>query len=598
MVVGMLVASEGWQVVNGSLEHVVKQDEKNTTPKGMGNPSARQRHVMTQIVMPMLDMHKPCHLDNYSGTILGWLTKRERPYSGDEMGHFQSRGVAVGWGEKLTADVACWATQLWAKDARAEETTQHVYWDWHVKTVYSDYHIPRTKHGTSDRIVGARKQLMLHDGAGHLLFLRTYRGDTHLIDGMVDGGAYYEGLAESQRLTHQIFDREGLSVAYFKELLGDEDHERQFTTCLKSNQYDGLGSFESCTPFEPYRYDKHGEPIQEIAEAKYEMPDRRKGEETLSLRAVLLRRPVGETKEKSEEGEKEARLFAIITSNWVSLATEIADGYRARQPQQENSIRDWWVSLGGNVNIGYHKHEVENSELAAQKEKLEARLKRLERYIPNCEVRLARARRRHQRYDEQYQTEWQAALQIIDEKIQQRGVNGEDAMTIHRWAQVEENRLREQLSSLQATLETAAEEVEQEKEKLAQYRAEREEKKQTLVEVIQQMAGHPMYELDNRKDQLVSALRLCLVNVLQLLRDTVFPESYARATYKTLAPFIQMGGFVIEHPDYTEVFFDGFWQSAKQRDLTEVVARCNAQQFTLPDGRRLKFAICSSPGRI
>ena len=124
------------------------------------------------------------------------------------------------------------------------------------------------------------------------------------------------------------------------------------------------------------------------------------------------------------------------------------------------------------------------------------------------------------------------------------------------------------------------------------------QKKQALAKITRQMADHAMYELDGRKDQLASALRLCLVNVLQLLRDIVFPESYARATYETLAPFVQMGGFVIEHAEHIEVFLDGFWQSAKQRDLAEVVARCNAQRFTAPDGRLMKFAICSSPGRI
>jgi hypothetical protein len=594
----MLVASEGWKVVNNSMERVVEQDEKNRIHRGLGNPTVRQQHVLTQMAMPLLEMFKPRDLDKYSGTVLGLLTGRERPYSSGEMAHFLSSGVTVEWGERLTADVTCWATQLWADDAQTRDRTAHVYWDWHVKAVYSDYHIPRTKHGTSDRIVGARKQLMLHDEAGHLLFLRTYRGDTHLINGMIDGAAYYEGLAESRRLSHQIFDREGLSVAYFKELLGDDEHERQFITCLKSNQYNGLNSFESCSSFEPYRYDKHGKLIQEIAEAQYEMLDRRKGEDALSLRVVLLRRPTDEMKKESEEDEQEARLFAIITSNWDAPATEIADRYRARQPRQENSIRDWWVTLGGDVNIGYDKRQVENSELAAQKKKLEARLERLARYIPSCEARLAHACQRQQQYLERYQAEWQAALQTIDEGIQQREANDVDALTIHRWAQAEESHLREQLSPLHPPIEAAAAKVEQEEEKLARYRAEREGKKQTLAKVTRRMADHPMYELDDRKDQLVGALRLCLVNVLQLLRDTVFPESYAQATYKTLAPFIQMGGFVIEHAHHIQVFFDGFWQSAKQRDLAELVARYNAQQFTLPDGRLLKFAICSSPGHI
>ena len=112
------------------------------------------------------------------------------------------------------------------------------------------------------------------------------------------------------------------------------------------------------------------------------------------------------------------------------------------------------------------------------------------------------------------------------------------------------------------------------------------------------MAEHPMYELDDRKDQLISALRVFLISILQWLRDTVFPESYARATYKTLASYLQMGGFVLEHPDHIEVRLDGFWQSAKQRDLEEVVARCNARQFTALDGRPLRFGICSVPGHI
>lgn len=604
MVLGMMVVSEAWQVLTSALERAVEPREK-VALRGMSDTTARQRHLLTQIMMPVLGMFKPHDLNSYSGTALGLLTGRGRPYSADEMAHFLSSGIQVGWGEAMTADVASWATQLWAQspvsftgsnDAQTTDAPAHLYWDWHVKAVYSDYHLPRTKHGTSDRIVGARKQLMLHDEAGHLLLLRTYRGDTHLIEGMRDGTVYYEGLMESQRLTHQVFDREGLSVAYFKELLAD-GQERQFITCLKSNQYNGLGSFELKGSFEPYRYDQHGKLIQEIAEASYEMKDRRKGEAALSLRAVLLRRPTEGT-EGEEEGEEEARLFAIITPNWDAPATEIADLYRARQSKQENAIRDWWLPLGGDVNIGYDKRQVENSELATQKEELEAQLERLERYLPGCETRLERARRRYQRHTERHQAEWAVAQQTIYEGIQQREAKEITALDIYHWAQAEEARFQGQLASLRRSIEAAAEEMEQEREKQERYRTEREKKKQALVKITQQMTDHPMYELDNRKDQLVSALRVCLVNVLQLLRDTVFPESYAQATYGTLAPFVRMGGFVIEHAEHIEIFLDGFWQSAKQRDLAKVVTRCNAQRFTAPDGRVLKFSLCSSPGYI
>ncbi len=156
---------------------------------------------------------------------------------------------------------------------------------------------------------------------------------------MVDGTVYYEGLAESQRLSHQIFDREGLSIAHFKDLLGGEE-QRQFITCLKSNQYEGLDSFKLCSSFTPFRHDKHGQVVQELAEASYVLKDRRAGEDDLSLRAILLRKSTNETDEQTDE---EARLHVVITSDRKTPAADIARWYRDRYPKQENAIRDWWL---------------------------------------------------------------------------------------------------------------------------------------------------------------------------------------------------------------------------------------------------------------
>ena len=582
-------------MLTNSLERVVEQYSTRSCLKGMSSQDSRERHLLTLLMMPELDLFKPHDLNTYTGTALGLLTERHRPYSADEMEHFVLGCVRVGWTEPLTAAVAGWATQLWATSVGGDsDAPTYLYWDWHVKAVYSDYRVPRTQHGTSDRIIGARKQLMLHDAAGHLLFMRTYRGDTHLIDGMVDGTAYYEGLAESQRLTHQIFDREGLSVAHFKGLLGGEER-RQFITCLKSNQYEGVDSFQLSSSFVPFRHGQHGQVVQEVAEASHVLKDRREGEDDLPLRAILLRKPTGETDEKADD---EARLHVVITSDWETPAADIARWYRDRYPKQENAIRDWWLPLGGDVNVGYDKREVENSELARRKAELEAQLKTLERYIGACQARLQNAQRQHQKHAERYQAEWQAAQQILQGAIQQRDTQGDTALAIYQWAQAEEIRIQEQLEPRRTRVEAAAGKVKKEQDKQQRYCEEQQKKKQALAEVTRKMADCPMYELDDRKDQLLSALRLCLGNVLQWLRDTVFPESYANATYKTLAPFVQMGGFVIKRPDGIAVCLDGFWQSAKQQDLEELVARCNAQSLTAPDGRPLRFSICSAPGHI
>lgn len=592
---GALAASEAWPVLSTSLERSVEPHRAGTDLRGMRNRGDIERHLLTLLLMPALGLNKPKALKTYSGTVLGLATGRQRPYSADEMEHFILNCVRVGWTEPLTAAVAGWATQLWASRAPNEtEAPAYLYWDWHVKAVYSDYRIPRTKHGTRQQIVGARKQLMLHDAAGHLLFLRTYRGDTHLIAGMVDGTAYYEGLAESRRLTHQIFDREGLSVAHFKDLLA-EDEPRQFITCLKSNQYAGLDSFESITAFAPFRYDRQGRVVQELAEASYELPDRRAGEDSLALRAILLRRPPATPEDSTED---KARLHVLITSDWETPATAIAHWYRGRYPKQENAIRDWWLPLGGDVNVGYDKRQVENSELARRKEELEDQMKTLERYLTVSQGRLQKAQDQHQKRAAHYQAAWQAAQQTLQEVIQKRAAQGEAAWPFYRWAQAEESRLRQQVEPQRARVQAAAERIEKEREKQQNYCRAQEEKTRALVELTQKMATCPMFELDDRKDQLLSALRVCLVNVLQWLRDTVFPESYAHVTCPTLAPFVQMGGYVIQRPDRLEVLLDGFWQAARHRDLEEVVARCNAQAFTALDGRPLWFRICPSPGHI
>lgn len=606
---GALVESEAWSVLTGALERTIEQSEKGNTLRGMSSQSARERHLLTLMEMPVLELFKPHDLNTYSGTSLGLTTGRGRPYSADEMAHFVSSCVQTGGDETLTAAAAQWATQLWDLETeRGSDGPTYLYWDWHVKTVYSDYRVPRSKHGTNGRIVGARKQLMLHDEAGHLLLLRTYRGDTHLIEGMKDGGAYYEGLAESHRLTHQIFDREGLSVVYFKELTDDEEVERQFTTCLRSNQYDGVESFDLRGSFQPFLYDEHGEVIEEIAEARYKMKDRRKGEDDLTLRAILLRRPAGEEDDESGgEGETvadddktddEVRLQVIVTPELDAPATEVVERYRARQSKQENAIRDWWLTLGGDINVGYDKRPVENSELAKKKEELEARLGRLERYIPACAERLEHARQQRQKYAERYRTALETAEKKIEQEIQQCAEREVSALGIYRWAEAEKSRVQEHLKPARQRIETTAAKIEREDEKRQRYCEERQEKEQAWVKVAQAVEKYPMYELDDRKDQLMSSLRVFLVNVLQWLRGAVFPESYARATYETLAPILQMGGFVVEQGDCIEVFLDGFWQSAKQRELKEIVARCNAQQFTAPDGRALRFGICPRPGHI
>jgi len=75
-------------VLTNSLERIVEQCRTRSCLKGMSSQDSRERHLLTLLMMPGLDLFKPHALNTYTGTVLGLLTERHRPYSADEIEHF------------------------------------------------------------------------------------------------------------------------------------------------------------------------------------------------------------------------------------------------------------------------------------------------------------------------------------------------------------------------------------------------------------------------------------------------------------------------------------------------------------------------------
>ena len=62
------------------------------------------------------------------------------------------------------------------------------------------------------------------------------------------------------------------------------------------------------------------------------------------------------------------KLIPIVTTAPEADAVELAQTYTRRWPVQENAIRDWLIALGIDVNHGYAKTPVINSEIARKQE--------------------------------------------------------------------------------------------------------------------------------------------------------------------------------------------------------------------------------------
>jgi len=103
-----------------------------------------------------------------------------------------------------------------------------------------------------------------------------------------------------------------------------------------------------------------------------------------------------------------------------------------------------------------------------------------------------------------------------------------------------------------------------------------------------------MYELDNRKDQVMTVCKVALANLAMWVRDHYFPPSYAQATWKRLLPFFQLPGTITHHAQMVQVDLRPFNGRALNRDLAILCERVKQASPHLPDGRRLSFTVQSS----
>jgi hypothetical protein len=100
-----------------------------------------------------------------------------------------------------------------------------------------------------------------------------------------------------------------------------------------------------------------------------------------------------------------------------------------------------------------------------------------------------------------------------------------------------------------------------------------------------------MYELDNRKDQVMTTLKVALVNLAMWMRDQWFPADYAHATWRRLESFMRLTRRVHRHRDRVVLELRPFNDAALRRDLVALCARVTTAAPRLPDGRRMELMI-------
>ena len=398
-------------------------------------------------------------------------------------------------------------------------------------------------------------------------------------------------------------------------------------TVLRTDQYQDLASFTEIGEFLPLSTDSQGQTVREVACARIALPRPDHPGEVLSLRVALIRdlrrlvsvQPSPEDAELPqcwdadlprterqwwEEGwqataapatQTTPKLIPIVTTADTMDAVELAQTYIHRWPAQENVIKDYLRPLGLDTNHGFAKTPVENSEVAKRRASLQQRRAKLKQWAQGASQRSHQAGKRHDRLRVQHKSradELYRELGLYQTTLELQGVAD---YVLRREIKERKAVIDAELEQIRVKEWRAYEQCNQEFRKQERYCKEQRDVLRALEDL--EAKERTMYELDQRKDQVMTVCKVALANLGMWVRDHYFPASYAHATWLRLVPFFRLPGRIMRDATTVHVELRLFNDRALNRDLTLLCERVNEASPQLPDGHFLRFTI-SSPCRI
>lgn len=575
--------------------------------------------VLTLLFLGVVGLRRTWQLRGYTGDALALLSGRKRAYGYFHMERLLSQLAQANQAETLTDALAVWTAQLWPPSAQDHlGQSPAFYVDGHRKPVYTGVLIPRGLVGRLATVLGCRALVLLHDEYGHPLLATTHRGDAHLISGLPSIVARYEQQAGMSTVKRIIVDREGMAAEFLATLRAAG---RTVISVLRTDQYGGLESFTDVGSFVPLRVSTSGKVVREVAPASIALPLPDHPGETLLLRVALIRDlrylvPVVPSKEEVEypkrwdadldwhermwwdEGWQATptpaisttpKLIPIVTTASTVDAIELAQTYTQRWAAQENIIRDFLLPLGLDTNHGYGKRPVENSEVAKKRAALEKRLANVQRWADAARKRSHNASKLYTKRCKLTKERATALYRVLNNHQIELEQQEMENWLLRKTIKEEKAVVDAEIGEYQKRQWRAYETSNREHAKCERYCREQRDLLRALEDL--RTHEHTMYELDNRKDQVMTVFKVSLANLVMWTRDHYFPESFAHATWQRLAPFFHLPGLVVQGPQTVCVELRPFNDRQYNRDLVMLCERVNTAAPPLPDGRRLLFQV-------
>jgi hypothetical protein len=213
----------------------------------------------------------------------------------------------------------------------------------------------------------------------------------------------------------------------------------------------------------------------------------------------------------------EPKLIPIVTTAAEVDAVELVQTYTRRWPAQENAIRDWLIPLGIDVNHGYVKTVVANSEVTKKREALQRRLENVRRWTDGARKRMHNASKLHRKRCQQTKERADVLYRDLNhhqmEMERQGGEHWLRRQTIKEEQAVADAEIEEYRQRQWKAYHTSNKEF----SKCEKYCREQRELLRATEDLAQQ--EREMYELDNRKDQIMTVWKVALANLGMWVRD-------------------------------------------------------------------------------
>jgi hypothetical protein len=618
----LLLAAAQQTALLPALETALSKSLLTTKPSSRlahSKPTTLRSQLWTLLFLEGVGLRRTWDLRGYTGQALALLTNRHRAYGYRHTERFLAELASVGADAPLTEALACWTASLWEREPQERENAVPVFYvDGHRKPVYADSLIPRGLIGRTGKVLGCRALVVLHDQEGHPLLVTTHRGDQHLTLGLPAILTHYEQAAGMARLKRIVVDREGMSAEFLAALTSEG---RTVVTILRTDQYAGLESFRQVGEYVPLQVDRQGQVIREVALARFGLPLPDHPGQELEVQVALIRdwrRLVPQAPSSEEEDrprrwdEKpdgtheywldeswqatplpaqpmEPKLIPIVTTAAEADAAELVRTYTRRWPAQENAIRDWLIPLGIDINHGYAKTAVANSEVTKKREALQKRLENVQRWTIGARKRMHNASKLYQKRCQQTKERADALYRDLNRHQIEMERQGVEHWLLKKTIKEEKAVADAEIEEYQQRQWKAYHTSNKEFAKCEKYCQEQRELLRAIEDLAQQ--EREMYELDNHKDHVMTVFKVALANLGMWVRDQYFPASYAHASWHRLQPFFQLPGRIFWGRDRVEVELKPFNDCALHRDLEMLCAKVAQLRPCLPDGRRLLFHV-------